>query len=346
MVFFWRMKNPELKKATYQKIASETGISLATISRVITGASPVKTETRRKVLESLEAFGYDTSMVRARENTQSDRLIILNVPSLGNPIDAQIVHGAKSSSSQRGCQLLVNEEYINDNTIVHFLALLRKVQASGLITTNHIEPHLLKRISKEIPLVQCGEYDSKLDIPYVSIDDISAVKIGMEYLFSLGRKNIAFINGPLRYKYAKHRFQGYMESLQRVNIPYDPGLILQLPEISYGLAVSAVTNLFESGKRPDAFFCVSDVFAAAVIKVGMRLGFSIPKDIAVIGFDNVDISCMMSPTITTVSQPQFQLGFSSCELLIECINNPDIPAHNIILATELLVRESTTMKPG
>jgi LacI family repressor for deo operon, udp, cdd, tsx, nupC, and nupG len=334
------------KKPNYQRIAEETGISIATISRVFTGASNVKADTRRKVIDTLKNFGYDASSIEERGRIQENRLIILNVPSTGNPFYNQIIHGAKAAATQRGCHLLLNEDHINDSTIDNFLRLLRKTPVAGLITTNHMAPIYLKRISETVPLVQCCEYEASFDLPYVSIDDVAATKTAMEYLFSLGKKNIAFINGPIRYKYAKQRLQGYLEALKDADIQPEPRLIIQLSEINYDLAVSAVTNLFDSGKRPNGFFCASDVLAAAAIKVGIRKGFSIPNDIAVVGFDNVDISFMTNPTITTISQPLFQLGFSSCELLIEHITNPDIPVHNIVLATELLVRESTTMKLG
>jgi LacI family repressor for deo operon, udp, cdd, tsx, nupC, and nupG len=332
------------KETNYQRIAKETGISISTISRVFTGATNVKTDTRRRVLEAFKNYGYDTAFIEERRKNHGNTLMLLNVPSTGNPFYTQIIHGAKAAATHRGCHLLLNEDHINENTIDNFLRLLRKAQVAGLITTNHMDPVYLKRISETVPLVQCCEYDAGFDLPYVSIDDVAATKTAMEYLFSLGRKKIAFINGPIRYKYARHRLQGYLEALQDEGIPSDPQMRIQLSEINYNFAVSAVSTLFDSGKRPNAFFCASDVLAAAAIKVGMRKGFSIPDDIAVVGFDNVDISLMTNPTITTISQPQYQLGFSSCELLIEYITNPQIPLHNIILETELLVRESTTMK--
>ncbi|MDR1930351.1 MAG: LacI family DNA-binding transcriptional regulator [Treponema sp.] len=334
------------KVMNYQHIAEKTGVSISTISRVFTGAPNVKAGTRRKVIEALKDYGYDTAFIEEHRKIHGNLLVILNVPSTGNPFYTQIIHGAKTAATQRGCHLLLNEDHINDSTIDNFLRLLRKVQAAGLITTNHMAPVYLKRINETVPLVQCCEYDAGFDLPYVSIDDVAATKTAMEYLFSLGRRNIAFINGPIRYKYAKQRYQGYLEALQDAGIPLDRRMIIQLSEINYNLAVSAVTTLFDSGRRPNAFFCASDVLAAAAIKVGMKKGFAVPNDIAVVGFDNVEISFMTNPTITTISQPSFQLGFSSCELLIEHVTNPQIPIHNIILATELLVRESTTMKQG
>jgi LacI family repressor for deo operon, udp, cdd, tsx, nupC, and nupG len=168
----------------------------------------------------------------------------------------------------------------------------------------------------------------------------------MEYLFSMGRQRIAFINGPIRYKYAKQRLQGYLESLDRAGIARNPELIIQLPEVSYSLAVSAVTQLLGANTPPDAFFCVSDIYAAAVIKSCARMGLNVPRDIMVTGFDNIEIASMITPTITTVNQPQYQLGFSACNLLIELLDNPNAGMRKILLGTELIVRESTSLSLG
>ncbi len=330
------------KKSTYQEIAEETGVSIATISRILNGSPNVKDETRKKILDALGNHGYNITELQVRKKPQNSGLIIFNIPSMGNPFYSQITRGAKSAARRHGYQLLVNEEHINDNTMPILMELIQKVNAAGIITTNHVPSHLLKKLNDTLPLVQCCEFDSDLEIPYVSIDDIAATRSTMEYLISLGKKNIAFINGPIRYKYARHRLQGYLESLNRAGIKQDQDLIIQLPDVNYDMAVSAVAQLMHTSKRPDAFFCASDVYAAAVIKSCARLGLNVPRDVVVTGFDNVDISSMANPTITTINQPKFQLGFSSCELLVDMINNPDATVRCILLETELIVRESTS----
>jgi LacI family repressor for deo operon, udp, cdd, tsx, nupC, and nupG len=331
------------KKSTYQRIASDAGVSIATVSRLLTGASRVKEETRRKVLETMARHGYDLDELQANRPNQNGGVIILNIPSLGNPFYSRIVEGAKVAAHRHGCQFLLNEEHINDSTFPHIMRLINAVEAVGIITTNHIPPTILTQLSEILPLVQCCEYDTDLKIPYVSIDDIAAAKATMEYLFSLGRRRIAFINGPGRYKYARHRLQGYLDSLKKAGIPPEPGFIIQLPDVNFDLAVSAVMQLLSTGARPDAFFCASDVYAAAVIKSCNRLGLNVPRDIMVVGFDNIEIASMLDPTITTVNQPRYQLGFSSCNLLMELIGSPKCSVRNILLETELIVRESTSL---
>lgn len=330
-------------KITYQELAGKTGFSVATISRVLSGAAGVREETKQALLEKIDSLGFNLTDFAMREKKQSGGIIIFNIPTLDNPFYAEIITGAKAAAVRRGYQMLVNEEHINDSTIDGFLGMLKKTQAAGLILTNHVSPGFLKRIDEAVCLVQCCEYDKSFDLPFVSIDDVASAREVMQYLFSLGRKKIAFLNGPIRYKYAQERLQGYHESLKSAGLEEEKDLIINLPEISYNLAVSAVTDLFQSGKRPDAFFCVSDVLAAAVIKAARREHISVPQNMMVVGFDNVAISYMTSPSITTMNQPREKIGFSACELLVERITRNQSPVRNILYETELIVRESTAL---
>ena len=334
------------KKSTYQKIAADAGVSIATVSRILTGTSPVKKETRNKVLETMARLGFDIEEIKASQPRQHNGIILFNIPSLENPFHSRIAYGAIIAARRLNYSVLINEDHINENTISGIINLIDMVHAVGMITASYIPTAVLSRLRDVIPLVQCNEFDNEIKIPYVSIDDIASAKTVMKYLLSLGRSRIALINGPPHYKFSRHRLQGYLESLEKAGIARDPRLIVQLPDLSYDLAYSAVTQLLGTDAQPDAFFCVSDIFAAAVIKSCARMGFNVPGDIVVSGFDNIELASMIHPTLTTVNQPRYQLGFSSSSLLIELLNNPKASVRNIILETELIVRESTSLLPG
>ncbi len=190
-------------------------------------------------------------------------------------------------------------------------------------------------------MVQCCECIQDMDIPFITIDDVATTHMAMEHIIALGRKNIAFINGPIRYKYAQDRLKGYLQSLEYAGIKKDQDMIIQLSEVNFDMAVSAAIQLLNSPKRPDAFFTSSDVYAAAAIKAAIRLGMSVPKDVVVVGFDNVEISSMCNPSITTVNQPRYQLGFLSCEILAKRINHDPTIVGSMYLETELIIRESS-----
>ncbi|AEV28758.1 transcriptional regulator [Sphaerochaeta pleomorpha str. Grapes] len=330
----------EANKITYSKIAELSGISMATISRVMNNSTNVKEETRRTVMDAMRQLGYDTTDLEAIAAKSND-LLIFNIPSLDNPFYSLIIKGAKASAERNGYNMLINEDPIDDRSIDTFIALLKKTNAAGILSTNCISKQNLMKLDAILPIVQCCECDPSLDIPFVTIDDVSAARNAVEYILSLGRRRIAFINGPLQYKYARDRLKGYLEALEDAHIERDPDIIIQLQEINYDMAVSAVFQLLNSEKRPDAFFASSDVYAAAAIKATKRTALKVPRDIAIVGFDNIELSSMCSPSITTVNQPKFQLGLLSCEMLIKRICKEQIPIRSMYMDTELIVRETT-----
>jgi len=181
---------------TYQEIAQETGVSISTISRILTGSAKVTTATSQKVLNFFDKNNFEITLLRTKKTGHAGGLIIFNVPSMTNPFYSPIAGGARATATNYGYSLLINEEHINNNTIDSFISLIKRVKAVGLIITNSVPEILLKKIAAVVPLVQCCEYNETANLPYVSIDDYAAAKTVMTYLFSQGRKNIALINDP------------------------------------------------------------------------------------------------------------------------------------------------------
>ena len=212
-----------------------------------------------------------------------------------------------------------------------------------MITTNHISAEILRTLNDTVPIVQCCEYDETMDLPYVSVDDLTASKNVVEHLLKMGRRRIAFLSGPARYKYARARLRGYQEALRDAGLEPDAHLVVQFPEISYELAITSTMQLLRTANPPDAFFTTSDVYAASAVRAAHLVGLRIPQDVMVTGFDNIDFSSITTPSITTVSQPKLRLGLMACELLMEKIACPTIPNKGVLLETELILRESTAL---
>ncbi|MGI5173465.1 LacI family DNA-binding transcriptional regulator [Treponema sp. OMZ 840] len=328
-------------KPTYSEISQASGISVATISRIMNSSKRVSEKARLKIIQALTSLGYDANTVLPRLSMGGD-FILFNIPNIANPFYSLIIQGARDAAKRNGYTLLINEDEINEKTIENFLDMIQKRKPAGIITTNSISPVILKRLNALLPVIQCSEYNENLDIPFITIDNTSAAKNAVEHLLLLGCKRIAFLNGPLVYKYARNRLAGYNKALETAGIPIIPELIIQLGDINYDMALSAAYQLLNSEKRPDAFFSSSDVYAAAVIKAAKKVGLSVPDDLAVVGFDNIEISSICTPSITTVSQPRYQMGLLSCDMLMERISDRSISIKNIYLDTELIVRESSS----
>lgn len=329
------------KKPTYLELAESSGISVATISRMMNGGKNVSEKAKQKIVQALIKLGYDASEYLPRSALGSD-FILFNIPNIANPFYSLVIQGARDAAKRNGYTLLINEDTLSEITIESFLEMIQKAKPAGLIVTNTVSPVILNRLDAIIPVIQCCECNENLDIPFVTVNDSFAARTAVNHLISLGRRKIAFLNGPLSYKYARGRLEGYTQALQEANIPLIPELIVQLEEINYDMALSAAYQLVNSTNRPDAFFASSDVYAAAAIKAAKRVHLSVPGDIAVVGFDNIEISSMCTPSITTINQPRYQMGLLSCDMLSERINDKKIPIRNMYLETELIVRESTT----
>lgn len=332
-------------KITINQIAAAAGVSIATVSRVLNHSNTVKSKTMQKVLDAMQALGYNVQQSLPHEKSGSSSLLLLNIPSMSNPFYSDVIKGAQAAAARYGYYLLINAQHINDGTFNAFLDVLKNIKVTGVIILNALQDKFFDALKSTIPFVQCCEYtENQSEISYTSIDDTLATRKMMDYILSTGHKKIALLSGPMRYKYARHRKQGYLQALATALIQPPDDWMIQLPEIDFDMALTATTRMLLATNPPNAIFTVSDVYAAAAIKAASLAGLEIPRDIIITGFDNVDISQTTNPSITTISQPKYQLGYTACELLIEKLQNPETLPQQILLNTELIIRESTVAR--
>lgn len=324
------------EKVKIQDIADAAGVSIATVSRALNNKDNVKESTYIKIMQVVRDLGYDNFTIRNNSN-----LILVLIPDIDNPFYSDLIKGISSSASRNNFQEILVRTGDHPLTQSFVENIVYATNVDGVITLDPVSSvETLENLRKKIPIVQCAEHIENSDAPYVSIDDIAASKAVVEYIVSKGKKKIALINGPAMYKYARKRKEGFVKTLEKLNIDIPSSYIVQLPVFSYDAAVSVATQLLSMEDRPDAIFAVSDVFAVAAVKAAKRMGLKIPEEIGIIGFDNTDTSIICDPPLTTVKQPQFQMGFLASEMLIELIGNENTPPKQLLLDVELIVRES------
>lgn len=340
--------NKKEKKVTVGDLATYAGVSPATVSRVLNRRNVVKGDTYDRVMKAINDLGYAfkpavESILPPSAVASKQGPIFFILPSLSNPFYDEIIKGARTSVREHGYDLLIHESHITENSIDFIESLLKRYNAAGLITVNHIETSICKRLAASTTLVQCSEYNDEVDTSFVSIDNFSSARNAVNHLIHLGRKRIAMLNGPIRYRYSRDRLRGYRTALEDAGLPYDDNYVIHLPDITSDFALSAMIQLLKLPVAPDAVFCSSDVFAMSIIRACHLLHKNVPHDIALVSFDNLDISKNMIPSITSVSQPRLQLGYVAAEALFEKINDPASPSKRTLLDTELIVRESSTL---
>ena len=335
-----------MKNATIYDVAHDCGVSPSTVSRVVNQSLIVSSATRDRVIASMERLRYSAKREASLPERINNGFIIINLPTLNNPFYDEIMHGVTSAANRYGCTALLISERLTPSTIPKIKNIVKRLRAVGLITLSLGDPSTMLTLNTIVPLVQCCECDETLDIPSVTIDDASATLSAVEYLLSFDKRRIAFINGPIDTKYARERLRGYRDALDKHLIEFQPSLVTSLPEINYSLAVSAISQMLSHNNAvvPDALFASSDVFAIAAIRAAHLNNLRIPADLMVIGFDNIDLTSACIPSITTVNQPRTELGFVACDLLINHLRHPNAPIKHMTLATEMILRESTSIK--
>lgn len=326
------------KKIKAAEVAAYAGVSAATVSRVINNSGYVKSSTYKKITDAMKEMGYEKP---EHLPTCINEIVIFLIPAISNPFSGGILNGLVTAAKPHGYDILIYEGEVNHSTAQSFMNLLKKTRAVGVVSCCHIPEQILKEINSTVPIIQCCEYNSEAGIPYVTIDDVQAAKTAVEYLASTGRKRIAMINASEFYSYSRLRLQGYKEGLEASGLEFHPEYVVSLPEVSSPLGISAAIQILKLPTPPDAFFVVSDVLGAAVVRAAHKLGMRVPEDVAVIGFDNIDLSTAITPPLTTINQSRTQIGFSAFELLLKVINGTATGSEKVILDTELIIRETT-----
>ena len=324
---------------TIKDVARQAGVSIATVSRVINDSAAVRLSTAQKVNEAMDALGYPRDLPAAGRVNQ---LVIAVLPNLSNPFYAEIILGLQTSAKSHGLDVLLYPEGNVERHTARLASLLRTTNACGLILLSPVSQcAVLDELNQLSPLVQCAEYNEDSPLPYVGVDDISAARSATETLLRAGRRRIALINGPEKYKYARHRRQGYEEALRQAGYTVDPLLEPNVTEMGIDSSLAVAQQMLLAKERPDAILAASDMYAAAVVKAAVMAGLSIPQDLALISFDNTYISQMHHPSVTSVNLPRFQLGYMAMEVLAErMVSTASDEPKQFLLKTELVLRDS------
>lgn len=322
---------------TIREIAEAANVSIATVSRAINGTGQVKESTLQKI-QAVMADGNHHSLRSPKK--LPTHLILVSLPDLVNPFYYEIYKGIAESCALHGYRAIyyANQNYSQPSG---FDFLENSDFYDGLIILHTMsDQQRLVRLASRKPVIMCSEHISNAPIPYVAIDDYAAARSAVNYLISTGKRKIALVNSLTNNNYAFHRERAFRDCMEEYGIPVCEKMILHLPQIDFETAFGSVPQLFSGNKQPDAVFCISDIFAAAVIKFALANNLRVPEDLSVMGFDDTSMCLTVTPSISTVHQPAIQMGLQACNLLIQTIESPHNTPERVILSTDLIIRGS------
>lgn len=335
-------------KATLAAVAAAAGVSRATAARVVNDSRSVRPAARAAVEQAIRTLGYvpnraTRALVTRRNRTGSIALLVCEPESrvLVEPYFAGMLRGISQALSEADIQLV----FMMVQTSAERLRVeryFRQGRVDGaLLTSVHGDDTLPEYIQLTgTPTVLCGRPTRPLDMSYVDVDNVGGARDAVRHLVARGRTQIATIAGPADMAVGVDRLEGYREALREAAL----GPRRELTEhgdFSQDSGFTATRELLHRAPGIDAIFAASDLMAAGALRALRAAGRSVPRDVAVVGFDDAGSALSTEPPLTTVRQPLDQMGRRMAQLLLDEIADPGVARRAVIFDTELIVRDST-----
>lgn len=329
---------------TIQDVAKEAGVSITTVSRVINNNYPVKKETREKVEKIIEEMNFTpNSLARGLIKKKTDTVGIL-VPSITNIFFPLVINGIEHFMEKKGYTLIMCDTK-DRKTEMRQLRNLTERRVDGIISIDPSASIIKKGIYEalEIPLVIINGYNKDIKCNFVINNQEMGVIEALEYLIKLGHKKIAFLRGKNSYSYDLKEEQFY-KTLRNNNIEVNNEYII-IVDIGNGietvdLSMEATLDIMSKDNPPTAILACNDWMALGALHACQKLSIKVPQEVSIIGYDNIIISQMSEPKLTTIDQNMYKLGDLAAKILYENIEKQNHTYQKIILDTKLVIRDS------
>ena len=338
------MKQLKTSRATIDEVAERARVSISTVSRVINGLDRVHPETRRRVLDAVQALNYQPSALAKGLATQQTRSLGFVIPTISDPFYLGIVRGVEEAAASVGHNLLVASQAVQpDEPCYKPLVNQRRVDAMVVVGIK-IPDTDLRRFTRQGPPVAFVQQDAGELAASFLADNYGGAKTLAEHLLALGHRRFAYITGSDATPDSAERLRGLQDALLAAGSVLLETYIAQgtyLPGSGY----EAMLRLLELEPHPEAVFAANDQMAVDAILASRERGLRVPEDIAVVGFDDVPMAGYVTPPLTTVRQPTYELGFRAASSVLDATNSvqasqkSQVPTRTV-LPTELVIRRS------
>ncbi|GHO48397.1 LacI family DNA-binding transcriptional regulator [Ktedonospora formicarum] len=334
-------KNGLARDVTIFDVAEKAGVSHSTVSRVLNNKNNVNVETRERVLQAMTQLGY-VSNVSARSLARgSSHVVGLLVDHLNTGYMGEIIRGIDEELEAHNYNLMLYTTHRQKYKEAAYVTKLTHDFADGLIliVPRNEKAYLETLQQRKFPYVLIDYQGYNRYVPSIITTNQKGGYDACSYLIGLGHRRIGFITGEMAYGCSPERLAGYQAALAEHGIPFDPELVSEgnfLQPQGYHCA----QHLLSLPKPPTALFVSNDVMAFGAMEAARDLGFRIPDDLSIIGFDDVPQAAHVHPPLTTVCQPLVEMGRSAANLLLKYIANPKSEVERVELSTRLVIRES------
>jgi len=342
------MKKASSNPITIVDVAREAGVSNATVSRVINNGDLVKPETRQRVMNAMMRLGYVANQQARSLRGSYSQVIGFLVPEVGNSYIGSIMRGIDEELVARQYDLLLYTTHRRKVSEAAHVASIMRGLADGLLLVlpTNVDAYLKWLQQEEFPHVLIDHPDVKNTLTStVQATNWQGAYDATTYLIGLGHRRIACAVGLKEMQVALDRFEGFQAAMRDHGLMIDPALIFEgdfyRPE-----GYEAAKHFLAQPSPPTAIVAANDYSAFGILDALRDAGLLVPRDISVVGFDDIPEALQIYPHLTTVRQPLKEMGQVAAQLLFQQLENPDLPGRRVEIPTQLIVRDSTSSPLG
>jgi LacI family transcriptional regulator len=329
-----------MRGTTIARVAEEAGVGVGTVSRVLNGSPAVSPPTRRRVLEAIATLDYQPSPAARALSTGRTNAIGVVAPFFTQSSVIERLRGVSHALAHDGYQLILHDVERPDQRRALFRALAARGHIDGLLAISlaPTEREARRLLRAGVPIVLLDRHHPML--PCITIDDVAGGRMAAEHLLALGHREIAFLGDEeanlFGFDSSARRREGFEAALAVAGFPPPPDWLLRRPH-GRDAAREAAIELLARSPRPSAVFAASDVQAIGVLEAAQAVGLAVPRELSVIGFDNVEAAGYTG--LTTVAQPLEEIGRLGADLLLRAVSGETVPSRRMPL--EIVERGST-----
>ena len=326
-------------------VAKRAGVTKSTVSRVLNNQPHVTAKTREKVLKTIEELDYQPNPYARSIVTGKTMTVGLLVPNLHSSFYVEIVEGIMDEISSQDYGLLIYKSEGKDEKILKSVFHKSKTDGIITITPRFREQSFVDAFQDSQPFVLINHRNSEIEAPYVCLNNFNGGYMAAKFLLELDHRDIACFTGRLSSQSTKDRFKGFKKALEENNVLLDESWI-KIKGVHFEDSVAEIImHWAEIEKMPTAIFAYNDLTAFDTIAVLRELGISVPRDVSVIGFDNVRMARYSRPPLTTINQSMERIGKTGSRMLLELIQGVTLDNMKITIEPEVIIRD-TCDKPN
>ena len=326
---------------TMKDVARRADVSVATVSRVLTGSSNVSPQLSQRVQAAIEDLSYQPSRVARSLRTRTSHILGVIVSDIRNPFFTSLVRGIEDVAHANEYSLILcntDQDPGKEELYIHVL-IAEKVAGAIVVPIREDSTAYTTFIDNGIPIVAVDRRLSALNVDTVLVDNVQGAYEAACHLIQRGCTPIGLIGGPLHTTTGRERLEGYKKALHQHGIEVDEDLI-KIGDYKQASGYELACELLDLGEAPAAIFAANNMMTLGALQAIHDRGLNIPLDTALVGFGDMPWATVLDPALTTVAQPTRELGSAAVDVLLRRIANPDLEVVEIRLEPTLMIRQS------